>query len=555
MPHNLVRLFDAVASAVPRRDCVVFRGRKFSYGEIQARGRRLANLLLERGLTARNERPSLAPWQSGQAHVGLYLLNSNVYLEATMGCHAARCVPFNVNFRYTAAELAALLNDAQAEAIIYHARFAATLAAVLPLLHRQALLLQVTDDSGHSLLPQAVDYEVALASSTADAPQVALSPEDLHMLYTGGTTGLPKGTLWRQQDLFDSVLSTVTRRLKTDLSSAQSIASATAEQTSEVVMPLAPFMHGASYWVALGALVTGDTLVIQSETFRLDPADVWQTLGKERVQAMTLVGEAFLRPLCDELERGRYDVSSLRRIVTGGAATTTLTKERVFRLLPAILLIDAGGATESGRQLMQVSRRGDALTNNMFRPEPGTCVLAEDKRTRLAPSHEGIGWLARTGALPLGYLNDAAKTNATFVECAGDRFSIPGDRARLLADGSIELLGRDSVSINTGGEKVFVEEVEQALLRHPAVADVVVVGRPSGRWGQEVVALVQFAEGDGTSERLLINSTSDVLARYKQPKAILRVERVIRTISGKPDYAWARAFVSKAPVQSVRVQQ
>jgi 3-oxocholest-4-en-26-oate---CoA ligase len=549
MSYNLAQLFGAVASSVPERECVVFGSRRLNYSEVQARSWRVANFLLQHGLTARSERSSLLPWESGQAHVGLYLLNGNEYLEATFGSHAARCVPFNVNFRYTPSELASLFNDAGADAIVFHSRFAPTLAEALPVLDRKPLLIQVSDESGHDLLPDAFDYEVSLAGSSSDLPLAEPSADDLHMLYTGGTTGTPKGTLWRQRDLFDSVLSTITRRLRTDLSSAEAIASATADLAPEIVMPLAPFMHGASYWVALGSLVTGDTLVIQSEVSRLAPSNVWRTVETEKVRAMIVVGEAFLRPLCDEFEGSQYDASSLRRIVTGGAATSTLTKQRVLRLFPKVLLIDTGGASESGRQLMQVNRLGDSVKSNVFRPEPGTCVLAEDKSRRLEPGHEGIGWLARFGPLPLGYLHDEAKTKATFVEAAGERMSVPGDRARLLADGSVELLGRESATINTGGEKVFAEEVEQALLRHPAVLDVVVVGRPSERWGQEVVALVRFAEGDSTTDDALILSTSDILARYKQPKHIMRVDSVFRSPAGKPDYSWARAVASQPSEQ------
>jgi acyl-CoA synthetase (AMP-forming)/AMP-acid ligase II len=549
MSHNLAQLFEAVASSVPERECVVFGSRRLNYSEVQARSRRVANILLRHGLTVRSERSALLPWKSGQAHVGLYLLNGNEYVEATFGSHGARCVPFNVNFRYTPFELASLFDDAGADAIVFHARFAPTLTKALALVDRHPLLIQVADESGHDLLPKALDYETSLAGSSSDLPLVEPSADDLHMLYTGGTTGAPKGTLWRQRDLFDSVLSTITRRLRTDLSSAEAIASATADLAPEIVMPLAPFMHGASYWVVLGALVTGDTLVIQSEVFRLVPSNVWQTVQTEKVRAITLVGEAFLRPLCDEFERTPYDASSLRRIVSGGVATSTLTKQRVLRLFPNAVLLDAGGASESGRQLLQVNRLGDSVVSNVFRPEPGTCVLSEEKTRRLEPGHEGIGWLARSGPLPLGYLNDEAKTKNTFGEADGERMSVPGDRARLLADGSVELLGRESATINSGGEKVFAEEVEQALLRHPAVLDVVVVGRPSERWGQEVVALVSFAEGDSTTDDALIISTSDILARYKQPKHIIRVDSVFRSPAGKPDYAWARAVASQPSEQ------
>jgi len=262
---------------------------------------------------------------------------------------------------------------------------------------------------------------------------------------------------------------------------------------------------------------------------------------------MIVVGEAFLRPLCDEFEGSPYDASSLQRIVTGGAATSTLTKQRILRLFPKALLIDTGGASESGRQLMQVNRLGDSVKSNVFRPETGTCVLAEDKSRRLEPGHEGIGWLARFGPLPLGYLHDEAKTKATFVEAAGERMSVPGDRARLLADGSVELLGRESATINTGGEKVFPEEVEGTLKAHPDVFDAVVVGVEDSRFGQRVSAVVQLRTGRVPDVASLDAHARERLAGYKVPRSFWFTEKVGRTPSGKPDYGWAHRFVKDHP--------
>jgi fatty-acyl-CoA synthase len=300
-------------------------------------------------------------------------------------------------------------------------------------------------------------------------------------------------------------------------------------------------MHGAAGWVALGTMLAGGTLVIQHTVDRLDPADVWRTIEKEKVQSIVIVGDAFARPLTEELARGSYGTSSLMIIATGGAITSPAMKARFLELIPNIMIVDVGGASETGSQLSQISSAGGEITGGLFTPNPTTCVVDEEMQKILGPGHEGLGWLARRGAIPLGYLGDQAKTERTFPVVAGERMSVPGDRARLRADGMVELLGRESMTINSGGEKVFAEEVEQALVRHPFVVDALVVGRPSERWGQEIVGVVQLDPDAQVTDEELIESTSAYLARYKRPKAIVRAAVVRRSPSGKADYAWAKA--------------
>jgi fatty-acyl-CoA synthase len=300
-------------------------------------------------------------------------------------------------------------------------------------------------------------------------------------------------------------------------------------------------MHGASQWMAIGSLLCGTTLAIQDNVTRLDPADIWRTVERDRVQTMVIVGDAFARPLCDELERGSYDTSSLVFIASGGAVTSPGAKRRLLALMPHVLLADVGGSSETGSQLSQLSSSGGDTSSGVFTPVAGTCVVDDAMAHVVGPGHDGIGWLARQGTIPLGYLGDRAKTERTFPVIGGERMAVPGDRARVLADGRIELLGRESVTINTGGEKVFAEEVEQALLTHLDVEDVLVVGRPSERWGQEVVAVVQLRPEATTDDNSLLAAAAEHLARYKLPKAIVRVEAIRRSPAGKADYAWARS--------------
>lgn len=534
MEHNLSTLFDAIATRVPDRPAIVSSGATLSFAALASRARRFAHVLRTHGLGHHAPRTELEPWEAGQDLVGLYLLNGPEYLEATLGAYAARVAPANVNYRYVAEELAYLLNDAGAGAVVYHARFAPTLVDVLPRLTRTPLLLQVADDSGEALLPGALDYEAALASAS-EAVDAAPSPDDLYVLYTGGTTGMPKGTLWRQGDIY---LGALGGDAHPDDADAAAIAAIAAAHTPEVLMPLAPFMHGAAHWVGLRGLLLGDTVVIGGVVDRLDPVDIWSTVEREGVERMLMVGEAFARPLLEELERATYDVSSVKTIVVGGAATSPETKERMQRLLPNTIVADTAGSSETGGALMAVASGGKGGEAAIFKPQPSVAVLDADKTRVLEPGHEGIGWFAKSGRIPLGYLGDKDKTAATFPTVAGKRWSVPGDRARMRDDGLVELLGRESVTINSGGEKIFAEEVEAAILRHPDVVDVIVVGRPSERWGQEVVAVASF-RGDATDDDVLA-VTAERVARYKLPKQIVRVDTVLRSPAGKADYGWAR---------------
>jgi 3-oxocholest-4-en-26-oate---CoA ligase len=545
MGLNHAAAFRAVARAVPGRDCVVAGGRRLSFAEVEDRSLRLANVLVSQGIGLRAERDSLAGWESGQDHVALYLYNGPEYLEGMFGASLARAASFNVNYRYVDAELRYLLNDAAAAAVVFHGAFAPTLARALEGVDRPPLLLQVADKSGNALLPGALDYEEALAAAPSTPPELELKEDDLYVLYTGGTTGSPKGTLWRQGDLFDTTLGPLAGAGGADPSSLERLEETVRASSERRGLPAPPLMHGAGQWVALGLLLGGGTVVFPDVVATLDPASILDAIEREEVQLLAMVGEAFARPLCDELERRQRDVSSLQLIVTGGAATSPATKARLLELVPGALVIDSGGASETGPQLNNLSAPGGEPTSGLFSPSPSTLVLDEERQRVLSPGHEGVGWLAHDGPIPLGYLGDAAKTAATFPVVEGRRMVVPGDRARLRADGLVELVGRESMTINSGGEKIFAEEVEQALMTHPDVRDVLVVGRPHERFGHEVVAVVELGPGSTASDESLRETVLARLARYKAPRAFVRVEAVRRTPTGKPDYPWAREVAAE----------
>jgi 3-oxocholest-4-en-26-oate---CoA ligase len=529
---------SAVAAAIPDRELIIQGDHRYTYAEIMERSQRLAAYLHSRGLGCHTERSGLEGHEVGQDLVGLYAYNGNEFVEALVGAFAARVAPFNVNSRYVKSELRYLLADAGATALIYHAAFAPRVAEVLPDLPQLRVLIQIADDSGHALLYGAVDYESVV---TSDLPRPALrhSPDDLYVLYTGGTTGMPKGVLWRQHDIF--MTSFGGRNLMTGepTNSLDEIAERVAEGAGTKLMILPPLIHGAAQWSVMTAITTGQTVVFPSVVDHLDADDIVRTIDREKVMTATVVGDAMARPLVAAIEKGIADVSSLAVVANGGALLTPFVKQRLIEVLPNAIVVDGVGSSETGAQMHHMSTSG-AVSTGTFNAGPDTFVAAEDLTALLPPGHDGMGWLAQRGYVPLGYKGDAAKTAATFPVIEGVRYAVPGDRARHRDDGCIELLGRDSVTINSGGEKIFVEEVETAIASHPAVIDVVVTGRPSERWGQEVVAVVALADGAKVEADKLIDHAAQTLARYKLPKAIVFRAAIERSPAGKADYRWAR---------------
>ncbi len=543
MSFNLAEISEAIAAAIPERECLIFREHRFTWADFNQRTRRLGNYLHGRGLGAHQDRSKLLNFESGQDHLGIYLYNCHEYLEGMMGSYKARVAPFNVNYRYVDDELVYLLNDADARALIYHARFAPNVARIRPQLPNLDVLIQVADDSGHALLPGAVDYEEALRQSSPARPALEWSPDDLYILYTGGTTGMPKGVLWRQEDIFFGALGGHPLG-GSKFPSLEAVVDG-AKAGAIRALPAPPLMHGAAHWMAFTALHQGGTVIIQNRTDRLDPDDIWSTIERHKVQFLTIVGDAFGRPLLDQLDKKPYDLSTLNVILSGGAILTPALKDGFVSKIPHLMIIDGFGASETGGQGSHVTMAGAKATTGKFRMNEDTLVLSDDLTTTLTAGHPASGWLARAGHVPLGYFKDAEKTNKTFPVIAGRRYAVPGDHAKVADDGTIVVLGRGSVSINSGGEKIYPEEVEKALKHHPSVYDAVVVGTPNERFGQQVTAVVQARAGEVPSEAELIEFAAQHLARYKLPRAVLFVDEMVRSPSGKADYRWAKALALK----------
>jgi 3-oxocholest-4-en-26-oate---CoA ligase len=557
---NLSVVFGTVARAVPDAEAMVWRDRRLTYAVMDARADGLAHHLVAQGLGCHTERTpatGLAGHESGQDHLGIYLRNGNEYLEAMVGSYRARVAAFNVNYRYVTDELAYLLADARTSALVYHAEFAPQVAAVRDRLPHLRVLVQVADDSGHPLLPGAVDYESVVTAPPADTLLPTPSGDDLFILYTGGTTGMPKGVLWRQHDIYVSSMGGTVFGGTEPFKSYDEIA-AHARQAVESggamrLLMIPPFMHGAAQWSTFHMITGGGTVVLPDDVRRFDPADALTTAVRERVVSLPVVGDAVALPLVEEIERAAaagtpYDLSGLAAINNGSAPLTPSVRARILEALPHLLLMDAAGSSETGLQMSSMSLHGAEVEAATFSPQPDTTVIDDAMTRTLEPGERG-GWLARRDRVPLGYLGDAEKTARTFPTIDGVRWAVPGDRADLLDDGRIALLGRDSVTINSGGEKVFAEEVERALTEHDAVRDVVVVGRPSQRWGSEVVAVVQLHDGVDVTDDDLLATCREHVAGYKVPKAVVRVAEVERSPSGKADYRWAARTAAAAVVE------
>ncbi|MGA9359248.1 MAG: acyl-CoA synthetase [Mycobacterium sp.] len=523
-------VLDAIADVIPDRPMTVCGERRSTFAESARRTTQLANFLNANGFGVHRERDTLNRWECGQDRVALIMYN-DLYPDAVIGCLKARTVPVNVNYSYSPREIAELLAYIQPRGIICHRSIGARCADVLPT-DGAELLISIDDGSDAADLPGAVALDDALAQGGSGDPAPG-SPDDLIMMCTGGTTGRPKGVLWRQSDMY------VASMVGADHAGVDEIHAKVRGGGGQPWFAVSPLMHAAGMWTAFSAIMHGLTVVLYDGRGKLDVRAVWETAEREGVAMMTMVGDAYAGPLVAELQRGSYDLSSLNAIGTGGAATNPKFKRALMEILPQVTIIDGYGSSESGNMGFGHSQRG--AQSETFVLREGGAVVSEDRSRFLQPGDPEIGWVARSGRIPLGYFNDADATERTFPEIDGKRVVIPGDRASVESDGTLRLYGRDSLVVNTGGEKVFVEEVEEVLRTHPGVADALAVGRPSERWGQEVVALVALQPESGVVEEAeLVAFCKSQLAHFKAPKAVLFVDQIQRLGNGKPNYRWAK---------------
>jgi acyl-CoA synthetase (AMP-forming)/AMP-acid ligase II len=518
---NLADLFELVAAEVPDRLALVAGDTRLTYGELDARTNRLARHFVDRGL------------QPG-AKVAIYAWNRAEWVEAFLAAFKARLIPINVNYRYVAHELRYLFDNADVEALVFERSFAPTVAEILPDLPRISDLLVLEDGSGEDA-GSAVPYEEVLASASPEPLDIERSADDHYFLYTGGTTGMPKGVMWRGEDIFFAALSGFN---PTPLDSPEAIKGRLLPDGIDVrSLIAAPIMHGAAQWGLLNVLYVGATSVLYTGR-GFDPVEVWKLAEAERCMGISLVGDAMARPLADALAdpANTIDVSSVKTIGSGGAVFSTAIKDQLRALVPGLNVADSYGASETGAS--GTSSSGDDARR--FTVSSETQVLGDDLRP-VVPGSGAIGRVARTGHIPQGYYKDEAKTAATFVtDPDGVRWVVPGDFGMVEADGTIQLLGRGSQCINSGGEKIYPEEVEDALKGHPDVFDALVVGVPDDRFGERVAAVVAARTGASPTLEDLSAHCRKTIAAYKVPRQVTLVDAVKRSPAGKANYAWAK---------------
>ncbi len=521
MGWNFGDILDATAAVMPAEAPALMHGeRTVGWGDFDRRTNRLA-----RALRARGAKPG--------DKVALYMRNRPEYLEATAACFKARLVLVNLNYRYGRHELAHILDDSDAVAVVYAREFAEIAARLRPRLATVGSWIEV--DDGEGCADFAESYHDLAAAGDGAPLDIRRSPDDLIFIYTGGSTGMPKGVMWRGDDLRRAQLQgSLMDRVPVDL--AQHVEIVATDRPGTILLPACPLMHGTGLVTGIGALMMGGTVVTLPGA-RFDADQLWRAAESARVKQIAIVGDVFARPMLAALgdDPGRYDLGSVMIIVSSGAMWSREVKLGLIDRLPGVALLDSLGASEGvgfGRSVM--SAAGEWRTGG-FEIGEKVKVLAEDDR-EVAPGGGAHGQIALAGPIPVGYYKDPEKSARTFRTIGGTRYSIPGDWCRVEADGTLSLLGRGSVSINTGGEKVFPEEVEEVLKLHPSVIDAVVVGVPEPRWGQAVTGVVALGPGAVFDEANLRAHVRGRLAGYKTPKRIVATDDLNRGPNGKADY-------------------
>lgn len=539
MAYNIADLFEHAVDAVPERVALIVDDESLTFCQLDARANRFGHHLVAQGFGPGD-------------HIGIYGTNSRQWVEAMLGCFKIRAVPINVNYRYVEDELLYLLDNADLVALVFDEALAGRVAGVRDQAPKLRHLIHIGTEGAGS-----IGFEEAISDASPERQFEPRSGDDHYVLYTGGTTGMPKGVVWRHEDVFMALGGGIDAYTNEPVTSEWQLAEkAKTSETPLVSLCLPPLMHGAAQWSVMRFLFDGSTTVLPH---RFDPYEAWRQIARWKVNNVMMTGDAMARPLIEALEEldaaaePSPDLSSLVVVASTAAVFSPTVKDRFFARLPNILLVDAIGSTETGGNGLVMVQPGATQMEGgpTVRPLRDAVVLGDDLRP-LEPGTGEIGRLARRGNLPLGYYKDEEKTRATCVTGPdGERYVLAGDMARLEADGSITLLGRGSQCVNTGGEKVFPEEVEATLKAHPDVFDAIVVGVPDERWGQKVAAVVQLRAGvpELTLEELDQHCRSR-LAGYKIPRQLTLVDAVVRSPSGKPNYPWAQRVATAATATS-----
>jgi 3-oxocholest-4-en-26-oate---CoA ligase len=533
MEWNLADIWELAADVGPDRPAQRCGGRTLSWSEFERRADALARDLIERGVTS-------------QGKVAAYLYNGPEYLEAYFAAFKAAAVPVNVNYRYGPAELTYLLDNADAEAVVFHAGFAPVLEPIRRSLAGVRVWYVVPD--GHPEPDWAVPYESVAGRSGPTGPvrpPGGRSGDDLLLLYTGGTTGLPKGVMWRQDDLV-RVLGGGGNPM-VGLGPADDLPQLRdrleAGELATVTLPACPLMHGTGQFSAFISMILGGCVVTLPD-HRFDPVALWDAVAGDKVNVVSIVGDAFARPMLAALdaEPGRWDLSSVRIINSSGVMWSQEVKEGLLRHLPGALLFDSLGSSEAVGMGASLAGAGVSAGTASFGLGVGARVI-DDQDRDVEPGSDQVGVIALPGNIPVGYYKDPDKTARTFRTIDGVRYTIPGDCASVDADGTIRLLGRGSAVINSGGEKIYPEEVEEVIKRLPGVRDAVCLGLPDERFGERICALVERSDDGGPApvdEATVVEAVRAQLAAFKVPRAVFFIDTIGRSPAGKVDYPGLR---------------
>ncbi len=555
MEFNLADLFECVAARIPDRGAVVWRDSRLTYRRLEERANRLAHSLASMGIGAGD-------------HVGILTYSRPEYLETMVAAYKLRAVPINVNYRYVAEELAYLFDNAELRALVLEAEFAPLVASIRNQVPRLEHLIVVDDGSdGADRLAVADGYEECLVAGSAEADFAPRSADDVYIAYTGGTTGLPKGVVWRHEDIFFATMTPGVAVERPEDVARNAIAPVhprlaaladmgVAVPDTFVSYALGPLMHVSGHWSAWGAMLSGGCAVLHPDR-QMDAGRVLDVVDREQVTMLTIVGDSMGRPIVEAIERdpGGHDTASVLMLGSGGSIMSGDVKDRLFSGFPsAMVLTEAIGSSESPAQALAVTMRGQAVAPPLrFTADDRTTVF-DDQLRPVTPGSGTVGHLATKGRVPVGYFKDADKSARTFVTVDGVRWALPGDMATIEADGGIKLLGRGTMCINTGGEKVYPEEVEATLKAHPRIVDAVVVGVPDPRFGEQVAAVVQLDAGGSLALEEVQSHCRPQMAGHKIPRRLVIVDEVPRSPSGKPDYPWAKQMATAGTTTGTRAR-
>ncbi|MCB0932584.1 MAG: acyl-CoA synthetase [Mycobacterium sp.] len=536
---NIADLAEHAIDAVPDRVALICGEEQITYAELEEKANRLAHYLIDHGVKKDDK-------------VGLYCRNRIEIVIAMLGIVKAGAILVNVNYRYVEAELRYLFENSDMVALVHERQYADRVANVLPNTPHVKTVLVVEDGSDKDFRRYGgVEFHDAIAQGSPDRDFGERSPDDIYLLYTGGTTGFPKGVMWRHEDIYRVLLG------GTDFGTGEFVqdeyhhAKLAAAGPPMVRFPIPPMIHGATQSATWMALFAGGTVVMAPE---FDAEEVWRTVADRKVNLLFFTGDAMGRPLLDALENSGYDLSSLFLLASTAALFSPSLKERFLELLPNRVITDSIGSSETGFGGTSIVAKGASQAGGPRVAIDKNTVVLDAEGNEVKPGSGMRGILAKRGNIPVGYYKDAAKTAETFRTINGVRYAIPGDYAQVEADGTVTMLGRGSVSINTGGEKVYPEEVEAALKGHPDVFDALVVGVPDDRFGQHVAAVVAPRKGARPKLTELDAFVRKQIAGYKVPRSLWLVDEVKRSPAGKPDYKWAKEFTEQRPADETRAR-